>query len=82
MKDSLPATGLFWRRAATFVFWGDLAQNFRAFDADNGRILWETTLPGSIQNSTITYAVNCKQYVAVLTGRGALTGGVITQANI
>jgi hypothetical protein len=28
-------------------------------------ILWETTLGGTIQNSTITYAVNGKQYVAV-----------------
>jgi hypothetical protein len=39
-------------------------------------------LPGSIQNSTITYAVNGKQYIAVLTGRGAVTSGLITQANI
>ena len=55
---------------------------FRALDADNGKVLWETVLPGSIANSTITYSVNNKQYVAVLTGRGAVTGGVITQAGI
>ena len=64
------------------VFWGDLARNFRAIDADSGKVLWQTVLPGSIQNSTITYAVNGKQYVAVLTGRGAVTSGLITQANI
>ena len=64
------------------VFWGDLARNFRALDADSGKVLWQTALPGSVQNSTITYAVNGKQYIAVLTGRGGITSGLITQANI
>jgi glucose dehydrogenase len=59
-----------------------VGQKFRAFDAVSGRILWETTLGGAIQNSTITYAVNGKQYVAVLTGEGGLTGGLINQAGL
>ena len=33
---------------------------------------------GSVAVSTITYAVNGKQYVAVLTGEGALTNGLAT----
>ena len=45
-------------------------------------MLWEKTLGGPIQNSTITYAVNGKQYIAVLTGEGVLTGGLIAQAKI
>ena len=49
-------------------FWGDLNRRFRAFDPDTGGILWETILGGIIQNNTITYSVNGKQYVAVLTG--------------
>jgi hypothetical protein len=32
--------------------------------------------PGPIANSTITYAVNGRQYVAVYTGDGQLTAGV------
>jgi hypothetical protein len=51
-------------------------------DADSGKVLWEVPLPGTIQNSTITYAVNGRQYVAVMTGPGAMTAGLITQANI
>ena len=47
-----------------------------------GKILWESTLGGPIQNSTITYAVNGKQYVAVLTGEGLTTGSPIGQAKI
>jgi hypothetical protein len=38
---------------------------------------WRAVLPGSIQNSTITYSVNGKQYVAVLTGRGGVTASLI-----
>ncbi|HET9219805.1 MAG TPA: PQQ-binding-like beta-propeller repeat protein [Terriglobia bacterium] len=77
-----PGNGATLTTGGDLVFWGDLARNFRALDADNGKVLWQTVLPGSIQNSTITYAVNGKQYIAVLTGRGAVTSGLITQANI
>jgi len=77
-----PGNGATLTTAGDLVFWGDLARNFRAIDADNGKVLWQTVLPGSIQNSTITYSVNGKQYVAVLTGRGGITSGLITQANI
>jgi alcohol dehydrogenase (cytochrome c) len=46
-------------------------RRFRAFDVDDGEILWETILGGIIQNSTITYSVDGRQYLAVLTGDGA-----------
>jgi glucose dehydrogenase len=77
-----PGNGATLVTAGDVVFWGDLARNFRAIDADNGKVLWQAALPGSIQNSTITYAVNGKQYVAVLTGRGGISASLITQANI
>ena len=77
-----PGNGATLVTAGDLVFWGDLARNFRAIDADNGKVLWQSVLPGSIQNSTITYAVNGKQYIAVLTGSGALSGGLMDQAGI
>ena len=77
-----PTNGAVLTTAGDLVFFGDLAQRFRAMDADTGKVLWETPLPGSIQNSTITYAVNGRQYVAVMTGRGGVTSGLINQANI
>lgn len=52
------------------VFWGDANRRFRAFDADSGKVLWETIVGGIVMTSTITYAVNGKQYVAILTGEG------------
>lgn len=58
------------------VFWGDANRRFRAFDADSGKVLWETVVGGIVMTSTITYAVNGKQYVAVLTGDGqSVTAG-------
>jgi alcohol dehydrogenase (cytochrome c) len=73
----VPGMGASLVTAGDLVFWGDLNRRFRAFDADTGKILWETILGGPILTSTISYAVNGKQYVAVLTGEGSITGGIL-----
>jgi alcohol dehydrogenase (cytochrome c) len=57
--------------AGDLIFWGDMNRRFRAFDIDSGKVLWEAILGGIPQTSTITYAVNGLQYVAVATGQGA-----------
>jgi alcohol dehydrogenase (cytochrome c) len=67
----VPGNGSALVTGGDLLFWGDLARRFRAFDSDNGEILWEAVLGGIIQTSTITYAVDGRQYVAVLTGDGA-----------
>ena len=77
-----PSNGAVLATAGNLVFWGDLDRRFRAFDAETGSVLWESILGGSIQNSTITYAVNGRQYVAVMTGEGLLTGRLIEQAGL
>ena len=62
--------------AGDLVFFGDLNRRLRALDADSGKVLWETVVGGMIINSTITYAVNGKQYVMVHTGVGqSVTAG-------
>jgi alcohol dehydrogenase (cytochrome c) len=59
--------------AGNLVFWGDVAQVLRAFDAETGRVLWQSEpLGATIQTSTITYAVAGKQYVAVINGEGLI----------
>jgi quinoprotein glucose dehydrogenase len=45
-------------------------EKFRAFDKDNGKILWETDLPYGGYATPSTYSVNGKQYVVI-----AATGG-------
>ena len=56
--------------AGDLIFHGDVDRRFRAFDAATGKVLWETIVGAIVQNSNITYSVNGKQYVAVLTGDG------------
>ena len=58
------------------MFWGDQNRRLRAFDADDGKVLWEAIVAGMVVTSTISYAVNGKQYVMVFTGEGqSVTAG-------
>jgi alcohol dehydrogenase (cytochrome c) len=62
--------------AGDLIFWGDQNRRLRAFDADTGTVLWETVVAGMVMNSTISYAVNGKQYIMVFTGEGqSVTAG-------
>jgi alcohol dehydrogenase (cytochrome c) len=63
-----PGNGAMLATAGGVVFHGDMSRRFRAFDANTGKMLWQTILGGNISVSTITYAVNAKQYVCVMTG--------------
>jgi alcohol dehydrogenase (cytochrome c) len=76
-----PANGSALATASGLVFFGDLNRRLRAIDAESGKVLWETIVGGMIMNSTITYAVNGKQYVMVFTGGGqSVTAGPLTVA--
>jgi len=64
--------------AGGLVFFGDLNRRVRALDADDGKVLWESVVGGMVMISTITYAVNGKQYVMVFTGTGqSVTANVL-----
>ena len=69
-----PGNGAVLATAGDLIFWGDMNRRLRAFDAETGKILWETILGGIIQMSTITYSVDGKQYLAVMTGDGGPGG--------
>jgi alcohol dehydrogenase (cytochrome c) len=69
-SQAAPGNGSALTTAGDLLFWGDLNRRFRAFDVDSGKVLWEVPLGGMIMASTITYAVDGKQYVAVFTGEG------------
>ncbi len=45
-------------------------RKFRAFDKENGKLLWETTLPFAGNATPATYVVNRKQYVVIAAGGG------------
>jgi alcohol dehydrogenase (cytochrome c) len=75
------STGAVLATAGDLVFWGDLNRRLRAFDADSGKILWEQVVGGPISVSTITYAVNGKQYVSVITGDNLAIPGLLGDTN-
>jgi alcohol dehydrogenase (cytochrome c) len=66
--QNAPGTGALLATAGGLVFHGDINRRFRAFDAATGKKLWESILGGPISVSTVTYAVNGKQYIMVITG--------------
>ena len=63
-----PSNGAMLTTAGGLVFHGDMSRRFRAFDVKTGQKLWEGIVGGNVSVSTITYAVNGKQYVCVMTG--------------
>ena len=67
---SLVATG------GGLIFGGDTEGKFRAFDQDNGKILWEVNLGSPVTGYPITYSVGGKQYVAVSTGNSLVSSGL------
>jgi alcohol dehydrogenase (cytochrome c) len=57
--------------ASDLVFAGGREGNFFALDAHDGRCLWKVGLSGTVSSGPITYLVDGKQYVAVVSD-GAL----------
>ena len=75
-SQAQPTNGSALATAGDLVFFGDLNRRLRALDADDGKVLWEGVVGGMIVNSTISYAVDGKQYVMVYTGGGqSVTSG-------
>ncbi len=57
--------------AGNLVFGGGTNDRmFRAFDAKNGKVLWETPMPSGVTGVPSTFEVDGQQYIAVLSGWG------------
>jgi alcohol dehydrogenase (cytochrome c) len=79
-SQRIPGNGAILATAGDLIFWGDMNRRLRAFDAETGKVLWETIVGGITQSSTITYAVGGRQYLAITTGQGAAgTTGPLAQ---
>ncbi len=65
----IPTNSAILTTAGNLVFWGDIDRRYEARNADTGEVLWHTTLGGPISVSNISYAVDGRQYVAVIAGK-------------
>ncbi len=77
-----PGTGGLLATAGGLIFHGDINRRFSAYDAATGQELWHSMLGGPISVSTITYAVNGRQYVAVITGNNLAEGVLAFQSGV
>ena len=62
--------------ATDLLFTGGREGYFYALDARTGAELWKASLGGQIVNGPITYAVDGKQYVSVISGNSLITFGL------
>jgi len=56
--------------AGGLLFAGGMDREFLAFDQDTGEQLWRSGLTGVPNASPISYSVDGRQYVAIVTGMG------------
>ena len=54
------------------LFNGGMDRYLRAFDADNGQVLWQTRLPSQVVGAAVTYSINGRQYIAIAGGGGPI----------
>lgn len=56
------------------VFQGDATGHLTAYDANDGKQLWQTNLLTGIIAPPVTYTIDGKQYVSIAVGWGGVTG--------
>ena len=80
-ESRLASNGAMLATAGDLVFSGDIGQVLRAFDAETGEILWASQpLGATVQTSTITYAVDGRQYVAVVNAESLMGASRLAEA--
>ena len=57
-------------RSGGLLFAGALDRYFRAYDAADGKILWQSRLSDVPSSAPISFTANGKQYIAVVVGNG------------
>jgi alcohol dehydrogenase (cytochrome c) len=62
--------------ASDVLFTGGREGYFQALDARTGGLLWKASLGGQIVMAPVTYEVNGKQYVTVISGNSLVTFGL------
>ena len=67
--DTLPWLGGTMTTASGLVFHGDVRGWFKALDAKTGKVLWQFNTGSGISAAPITYELDGRQYVAVVSGR-------------
>jgi PQQ-dependent dehydrogenase (methanol/ethanol family) len=76
-QQRAPIYGSVLATRGNLIFSGDVVRRFRAFNAENGTIAWETILNGPVSGRPMTYSVGGRQYVAVAAGGVTQATGIL-----
>ncbi len=76
----LPGYGSVMTTAGGLVFNGDPKGMVYAYDASNGKVLWDFNTGSGIRAGIVSYAVDGKQYILVPSGWGSLAPGFAASA--
>ena len=68
--------------AGDVVIAGDWDRHLYVFNAADGKVLWQTRLPTSLQGFPITYESGGQQFLAVPTGSGGGSWGTMLPAEL
>jgi PQQ-dependent dehydrogenase (methanol/ethanol family) len=69
VKEDLPFLGGALSTAGGVVFYGNQRGQFKAVDAESGKVLWTFKAGSGINQGAVTYMIDGKQYIAVVSGR-------------
>jgi quinohemoprotein ethanol dehydrogenase len=67
--------------AGDLVFQGRIDSQFVGYDAKSGKQVWSFKTAAPVVAAPISYGVNGRQYVTVLTGNGSQGGGILATGN-
>jgi len=76
---NLPSTSTVLATGGGLVFNGDPLGKLRAFDADNGKVLWTFNTGSGMRGGIVSYSVAGKQYILVASGWGSIMALVLPQ---
>jgi len=68
--------------ASGLLFNGGMDRYLRAFDQNDGKVLWQTRLGSQVFGAPVTFSVAGRQYVAVAAGGGYNTSPVMIRPDI
>ncbi|MEZ5627195.1 MAG: PQQ-binding-like beta-propeller repeat protein [Rhodocyclaceae bacterium] len=80
IRYDLPPLSSVLTTAGGLVFTGDMEGHLFAYDADNGKQLWQFNAGSGARGGPVSYAVNGKQYIAIPTGLGSHAPGFLAGA--
>ncbi|MCZ4303354.1 PQQ-binding-like beta-propeller repeat protein [Zoogloeaceae bacterium G21618-S1] len=80
IRYDLPPLSSVLTTAGGLVFTGDMEGHLFAYDADNGKQLWQFNAGSGVRGGPVSYAVNGKQYIVIPTGLGSHAPGFLAGA--